>query len=126
MLGKHGAYVLSALQLRAWTASVVNNPTDVCFLPLLFHVYANAGVQALALVNGNPLALVPNPRDLSDLVATLRRVKPAFFNGVPTLYIALLNHPAVQRGAVDFRSMKLCVSGAAPLLAETASRSIPR
>ncbi len=60
-----------------------------CLLPLpLFHVYANVGVQALALVNGNPLALVPNPRDLDDLVATIRRVKPAFFNGVPTLYIA--------------------------------------
>ena len=71
---------------------------DVYLVPLpLFHVYANVGVQALAFVNGGTLALVPNPRDLTDLLATIRRVKPAFFCGVPTLYIALLNHPDVQR-----------------------------
>ena len=46
---------------------------------------------------------MPNPRDLNDLIATIRRVKPAFFNGVPTLYIALLNHPDVQRGEGRFQ-----------------------
>src|SRR5207244_82792 len=57
-----------------------------------------------------------------DLVATIRRVKPAFFNGVPTLYIALLNHPDVQKNKVDFKSIKICFSGAAALLAETKQR----
>jgi long-chain acyl-CoA synthetase len=95
----------------------------VLFLPLpLFHVYANVGVQALALVNGSAIALVPNPRDLPDLLATIRRVKPTFFNGVPTLYIALLNHPDVKSGKVDFKSIRICFSGAAPLLADTKSR----
>jgi long-chain acyl-CoA synthetase len=79
-------------------------------------------VQGLAFINRNPLAIVPNPRDLADLLATIRRVKPTFFNGVPTLYIALLNHPDVQQGKVDFKSIRLCFSGAAPLLAETKTR----
>ncbi len=123
VLGKHGAYVQAGLQLLAWTSSAISGPGDVIFLPLpLFHVYGNAGVQALAFVNGNPMALVPNPRDLADLLATVRRVKPAFFNGVPTLYVALLNHPDVQRGTVDFKSIKICFSGAAPLLIDTKRR----
>ena len=89
-------------------------------LPLpLFHVYANVGVQALAFIGRNPLALVPNPRDLDDLLATITQVKPAFFNGVPTLYTALLNHPDVRDGKCDFSSIKLCFSGAAALMAET-------
>ena len=79
-------------------------------------------VQALAFINRNPLAIVPNPRDINDLVATIKRVKPAFFNGVPALYIALLNHPDVQQGKVDFKSIKICFSGAAALLAETKTR----
>jgi long-chain acyl-CoA synthetase len=121
-VGKHAAYVLTGLQVKAWMESVMG-PNDVIFAPLpLFHVYANVGIQGLAMVNGNPLALVPNPRDLPDLLATIRRVKPAFFNGVPTLYIALLNHPDVQKGKVDFKSIKICFSGAAPLLAETKQR----
>jgi long-chain acyl-CoA synthetase len=123
VLGTHAAYVFTGLQVRAWLESVLGGERDVIMAPLpLFHVYANVGIQGLAVVNRNPLALVPNPRDLADLVATIRRVKPAFFNGVPTLYIALLSHPDVQSGKADFKSIKICFSGAAALLADTKRR----
>jgi long-chain acyl-CoA synthetase len=123
VLGTHAAYVYTGLQVQAWTASVLGRGDSVILLPLpLFHVYANVGVQALAFVSGNPIALVPNPRDLADLLQTTRRVKPAFFNGVPTMYVALLNHPDVQQGKVDFRSIRICFSGAAPLMADTKRR----
>jgi long-chain acyl-CoA synthetase len=38
---------------------------------------------------------------------------------VPTLFTALLNHPDVQSGRADFRSIKLSFSGASALMAET-------
>jgi long-chain acyl-CoA synthetase len=123
VLGKHGAYTLTGLQIVAWFRSVLDPGKDVIFLALpLFHVYANVGVQPLAFMSGNTLVLVPNPRDLDDLVATVRRVKPTFFPAVPTLFIALLNHPAVSRGRVSFASVKACFSGAAALLADTKQR----
>ena len=122
VVGSHGAYVHAGLQVQRWTESVLN-PGDVILVPLpLFHVYANVGIQALAFVSRNPMAIVPNPRDLADLIKTIARTKPAFFNGVPTLYAALLNHPDVQAGKIDFRSMKICFSGASALLAETKRR----
>src|SRR4051795_6036792 len=68
------------------------------------------------------MAFVPNPRVLTDLLATVKRVKPTFFAGVPTLYIAMLNHPLVKRGKIDFSSIRICFSGASPLLADTKSR----
>jgi long-chain acyl-CoA synthetase len=123
VLGTHAAYVHAGLQVKAWNASALRGPGDVLFLPLpLFHVYANVGVQALGIINGSTIALIPNPRDLNDLVATLGRVKPTFFNGVPTLYNALLNHPDVRSGKVDFTSIRLCFSGASALMAETKAR----
>ena len=89
-------------------------------LPLpLFHVYANVGVQPLAFVGPNPLSLVPNPRDIDDLLRTIAKVKPAFFNGVPTLYTAILKHPDVRAGKVDLSSIRLCFSGSAALMADT-------
>ena len=122
VVGTHGAYARAGLQIQRWTASVVS-AGDVILAPLpLFHVYANVGIQALAMVCRNPLSLVPNPRDLADLLKTVARTKPAFFNGVPTLYAALLNHPDVQAGHVDFRSIKICFSGASALLADTKQR----
>jgi long-chain acyl-CoA synthetase len=120
VLGLHREYVASGLQIYTWTRSAKKDWTDVVMLPLpMFHVYANVGVQPLAFIGPNPLSLVPNPRDINDLLKTIRQVKPAFFNGVPTLYTAILNHPDVRAGKVDLRSIKLCFSGAAALMAET-------
>jgi long-chain acyl-CoA synthetase len=123
VIGVHRAYLQAGLQLRAWTGALCREWEDAILLPLpLFHVYANLGVQALAFVGRNPLALVPNPRDLDDVLATIRKVKPVFFTAVPTLFAALLNHPDVRGGRADFRSIKISFSGAAPLMAETKRR----
>jgi long-chain acyl-CoA synthetase len=123
VLGSHGAYIIAGTQIQTWNKTALKGPEDVTFLPLpLFHVYANVGVQSLTFIGGAMVVLVPNPRDISDLLATITRTKPTFFNGVPTLYIALLNHPDVQRGKVDFSSIRICFSGASALLADTKTR----
>ncbi len=123
VLGTHGAYVMAGLQIKTWNATALRGVDDVTFLPLpMFHVYGNVGVQSLSFIIGCAMSIVPNPRDMADLLATVKRVKPTFFNGVPTLYIAMLNHPLVQKGKIDFKSIRICFSGAAPLLADTKSR----
>ena len=123
VLGSHGAYVMAGMQVRTWNATALRGVEDVVFLPLpMFHVYGNVGVQSLSFINGCAMAIIPNPRDMADLLATIKRVKPTFFNGVPTLYIAMLNHPLVQQNKIDFTSIRICFSGAAPLLADTKRR----
>ena len=120
VVGLHRDYVAAGLQLYEWTKSAKRPWEDVIMLPLpLFHVYGNVGVQPLAFVGPNPLSLVPNPRDIGDLLKTIAQVKPAFFNGVPTLYTAILNHPDVRAGKISLRSIKLCFCGAAALMGET-------
>lgn len=120
VVGLHRHYVAAGRQLFEWTKSALTPWTDVIMLPLpMFHVYANVGVQPLAFTAPAPLSLVPNPRDIGDLLKTIRQVKPAFFNGIPTLYTAILNHPDVRAGRVSLKSIKLCFSGAAALMAET-------
>ena len=123
VLGRHAVFTLTGIQVEAWVSKVLDNGNSPLMLPLpMFHVYANVGVQGLSFVTGNPIALVPNPRDLKDVFKTVNKVKPTFFTGVPTLYAGILNHPDVQAGKVDFKSIKVCISGAAPLMAETKAR----
>jgi long-chain acyl-CoA synthetase len=123
VVGTHGAYVIAGLQIKAWNQSMLSDGSSPILLPLpLFHVYGNVGVQSLAIITRNLVSLVPNPRDIPDVLATVNRVKPAFFNGVPTLYIAMLNHPDVQAGKIDFKSIRVCFSGAAALMADTKQR----
>jgi len=119
----HNGLVSTGLQIRSWFANEFRPWTDVYMLPLpMFHSFGACGVQAVCFVGHNPIALVPNPRDLDDTVKTFEQVQPTIFCGVPTMYIALLNHPDVKSGKANFRSLRACVSGAAPLLAETKKR----
>ena len=123
VLGAHRNLVIAGLQLQAWLRSTMLEWTDSIMLPLpLFHTYGNTGVQSLALVNHNALVLVPNPRDVPDLLREINRTKPAFLCAVPTLLSAIMNHPLSREGKVNFKSIKLCFCGAAALMAETAKR----
>lgn len=119
----HGGLVQTGTQVRAWLAAVLPEWVGVYCLPLpMFHSYGACGVQSACFLGRNPIALVPNPRDFDDLIRTIESTKPAVFCGVPSLYNAILNHPRVRAGKVNFRSMRACVSGAAPLMTETTRR----
>lgn len=119
----HQALVMAGLQIRAWFHSVLEEWND-CFLGSLplFHVFAAVGVQAVALLGRSPIVLIPNPRDLDDVVANIEKERPTFVPGVPTLFNALLNHPKVKTKKADMTSIKLCISGAAPLMLDTKQR----
>jgi long-chain acyl-CoA synthetase len=123
VIGTHHSQVITGLQYKAWFGKAVEPYKDIIMALLpLFHVYTTYGVMATALVCHVAMDLVANPRDREDLIKTIQHDKPTFFPAVPALYIALLEHPLVKAGKVDFKSMKFCVSGAAPLLADTKKR----
>ncbi len=123
VVGSHRGMVIAGLQLRAWLRSAMEEWTDTIMLPLpLFHTYANTGVQSLAFINHNPIALIPNPRELRDVLKEIIDVRPAFICTVPTLLNGMMNHPLARAGKVDFSSIKLCFSGAAALMDETKKR----
>ncbi|ACF46091.1 AMP-dependent synthetase and ligase [Prosthecochloris aestuarii DSM 271] len=119
----HQSLVISGSQISAWFGVVLEPHEDIIMLNMpLFHVYAQVGIFGAAMMGGYAAALVPNPRDLDDLIKVIRRLGPAVLPGVPTLFNALLRHPRIENNHRILRSLKLCVSGAAPLLSETRKR----
>jgi long-chain acyl-CoA synthetase len=122
-LGSHGGLVQSGLQIYEWFKNAVGEWDEVFLTSLpLFHVFAAAGVQTVALVGRSTMALVPNPRDVGDVIDSIEKTKATFVPGVPTFYNALLNHPRVKSGEADLTSIKLCISGASALLQDTKER----
>ena len=115
MSGRGG---LAAFNVAASAGSAHHRTLRSFPLPL-FHVYACAGVQSHSIITRTPMALVPNPRDIDDLLKTIKTVRPTLFSAVPALFIALLNHPKVKNKSVDFSSIRACFSGAAPLMSAT-------
>jgi long-chain acyl-CoA synthetase len=120
VVGLHRAFMYAGQQIHAWTQSSFRSGQDVVLLPLpLCHVYANVGGLGLGVVSGSPMALIPNPRDVADVLRTIQRTRPAFMMSVPTLFQAMLNSRLVQQRKVDFSSIKVSFSGAAALMAAT-------
>jgi long-chain acyl-CoA synthetase len=116
----HRSLVVSGMQIASWFSVILDKGKDVIILNMpMFHVYGQAGIMPAALIGGYPLVMVPNPRDIDDLLHIIRTLKPAVLPGVPTLFTALLNHPLVKKRQGIMKSIKLCVSGAAPLMQET-------
>jgi len=123
VVGTHRGMVTAGLQLQAWLSPAMHEWVDTIMMPLpLFHTYGNTGVQSLALINHNPVSLIPNPRELGDLLHEIKQVRPSFICTVPTLLNGIMNHPKARAGQIDFSSIKLCFSGAAALMAETRKR----
>ncbi len=78
----------------------------------LFHVFANTCVLNRTVAKGGCVALLPR-FDAGQALATMERVKASSFPGVPTMYQALLDNKRL--GRTDFSSLKVCISGGAPL-----------
>lgn len=122
-VGTHMAGIYTGMQITNWFASELKPWTDTYLCPLpLFHAFGNVGVLSVALVGHNPVCLIVNPRDRDYLVQSIEKVKPSFMLGVPTLYNSILEHAKVKSGKANFSAMKMAMSGAAPLMAETKRR----
>jgi long-chain acyl-CoA synthetase len=122
-VGTHEALIMTAMQINSWLSPALDPWEDRVMLTMpLFHVFGCVGALGTAMVNHSSCILVPSPRDLTDVVKSIKKYRPAFMPGVPTFYIGIMNHPLVKAGKVKLDSMKLCIVGAAPLMAEVKKR----
>lgn len=117
VMATHKALVANTLQIKAWLeAGGTHEPHNIILGALpLFHVFGMVGVLNNAVGLGAKIILVPNARDIGDVLDCINHFKPSLFPGVPALYNAINNHPDVKAGKVDLRSIRTCVSGSAPL-----------
>lgn len=80
-----------------------------------FHVFANTCVLNRTVLNGGTIAMLPR-FDAKQALQTITRTKATALPGVPTMYQALLDHPDLAK--TDFSSLRVCISGGAPMPAE--------
>jgi long-chain acyl-CoA synthetase len=117
-MGQHKAVVANTIQSREILLSQESSdPSDLIFLGAIpfYHVYGLVTVVGFAVSLGARIVLVPNARDINDLVEVIDTFKPNIFMGVPALYNAINNHPKVKAGEISLRSIRMCMSGSAPL-----------
>ncbi|MCJ2520894.1 MAG: long-chain fatty acid--CoA ligase [Candidatus Thermoplasmatota archaeon] len=84
-----------------------------------FHTYGITICMHTPIHLGGSIVLLPK-FGIKETLKAIQKYRPTHFPGVPTMYVALLSSPELQK--YDLRSIKFCVSGAAPLPPEVARR----
>lgn len=115
----HRNVVANTLQIKSWMPGLTPGGEVVLMAIPLFHVYGMVAGMNFAMANGASMVMVPNARDLKDVLDNIAKYKATIFPGVPALYNGINNHPDVKAGKYDLSSIKACISGSAPLLRET-------
>lgn len=116
-VARHSALVANMIQLTA-IIDVFGIPgeKDVFLggIPM-FHVYGLVAMLSLSVYRGSQVILIPNARDIDEVIECIDFYKATLFPGVPALYNAVNNHPKIQSGEIDLSSLRYCISGSAPL-----------
>ena len=115
----HRNIIADTLQIKSWMTNL-NEGNEIVLMAIpLFHVYGMVAGMLFAMAAGASMVMVPNPRDLKDVLDNISKHKATIFPGVPALYNGINNHPDVKAGKYNLSSIKACISGSAPLLRET-------
>jgi long-chain acyl-CoA synthetase len=115
----HRNIVANTLQIKKWMVNLNEGAEIVLAAIPLFHVYGMVAGMNFALASGASMVMVPNARDIPDVLENIHKYRATIFPGVPTLYNALNNNAGVAAGKYNLRSIKACISGSAPLMRET-------
>src|SRR5947209_2216353 len=118
----HANLVSNVLQSSSWFPGTRDGEEGImCVLPF-FHSYGLTVCMNLGVLLAGKMILLPR-FDLRRVLKAVQKERPTLFPGVPRLYVAINEAPETPK--YDLRSIKACISGAAPLpamVAETFER----
>ncbi|WXB90649.1 AMP-binding protein [Metabacillus sp. FJAT-53654] len=111
----HKNIVANTQMCASWLYKCRRGEESLLGIVPFFHVYGMTIVMNLSVMQAFKMILLPK-FDATDTLKTIGKLKPTLFPGAPTIYIALLNHPDIQK--YDLSSIDCCISGSAPLPVE--------
>ncbi|HLH88474.1 MAG TPA: AMP-binding protein [Xanthobacteraceae bacterium] len=117
----HRNLVANALQCATWISTDAVPGVERVLTPLpLYHIFSlTANMLTFASIGGMNV-LVPDPRDIRRLIATMRRTRVTAMSGVNTLFNALAN--SKEFATLDFSTLKFAIGGGAAVQSAVAER----
>ena len=112
----HKNLVSNTIQCSVWMHPLPERGSIVGIGSLpFFHSYGASTSMNLGIYFGSKMVLMLDPREnkFTQILYLLEKYRVQLFNTVPTLFMALLNHPKIND--YDLTSLLTSSSGAAPL-----------
>jgi long-chain acyl-CoA synthetase len=113
----HRAIIANALQTRHWIANLREGREVVLAVLPFSHSYGMTAAMNVPIALGAHIVILPS-FVTAEVLKTIQKYKPTLFPGVPTMYMAINQFPAVRKYGIQ--SVQACISGAAPLPVEVA------
>ena len=100
-------------QVTAWFVDVRRGREVMMGVLPFFHVFGLTVAMAFPLSVAGAVVLMPNPRDMPQLIASISKHRVTLFPAVPAMFNAIVNAQGVEK--LDLTSVRSCFSGSAPL-----------
>lgn len=116
----HRNLLSNVVQLIAWCGDCLRFGEErfLAILPF-FHVFGMTVAMNLPLTVCCTSILVPR-FEIDDFLKVLKKTGPTIFPGVPSIFVAIVNHPKVR--SYNLSSIQLCITGSAPMPVEVLRR----
>jgi long-chain acyl-CoA synthetase len=111
----HYNLVSDVVQCVSWNVGGERGKERMLAVLPFFHVYGMTVTMNEAIYLAATIILLPRFQ-VDDCLEAINRHQPTRFPGVPTMYIAIINHPKVKE--YNISSIKVCSSGSAPMPVE--------
>ncbi|MDP4987694.1 MAG: AMP-binding protein, partial [Porticoccaceae bacterium] len=110
---------LLASAVQATSALEQDDEDEIIIAPMpLYHIYGFTWNLVSNVLTGSRSVLIPNPRDITGLLTTMRGLRFTSFAGVNTLFAGLMAHPDFD--SIDFSRLKGSIAGGAALVSSIA------
>jgi long-chain acyl-CoA synthetase len=111
----HRNLIANVLQTRHWMPNAEEGKERFLSVLPFSHSYGLTTGLNLPVAIGATIILKLQA-DTTELLKLIRRYRPTVFPGVPSIYMAIKDHPKVRKYGIS--SIKACISGSAPLPVE--------
>ena len=112
----HRNLVANTLQLASWVVRARKGKEIFLSVLPFFHVYGMAVAMNAPVFLASAMLILPR-FEVRDALRAIKRYRPTFFPGVPTMFIALSQEKDAEKH--DIACLRVCYSGGAPLALET-------
>ncbi|MHA2364174.1 MAG: AMP-binding protein [Candidatus Hodarchaeales archaeon] len=116
----HYNLVVNTLQVQ-YTQNMSKNQRGKERILAAVPIYHSLGLTRcvnLGIYMASSIILIKDPRNITDIIETIKKTKPTYFPGVSTLFKAITQHKEFLSNGDFLSSVKLITSGAMPLFKE--------
>ncbi len=115
----HRNLVSNVLQCVSWNQDAVKGQERMLAVLPFFHVYGMTVAMNEAIYLAATIILLPR-FNVDEALEAINLYQPTRFPGVPTMYLAIVNHPKLKK--YNISSIRVCSSGSAPMPVEAQKR----